>query len=132
MESHSAGSADTQNPEPRTQNLEPRKMSQRQKPSLSWILILFVLIWLNGSSFTQSPQGQIPAGDADGDGFLSLFDLDALLDAVLAKEEAPGDADFNSDGEVNVADLAVVSQFENLGVSESKTYVFGCFPGTIM
>ena len=81
-------------------------MSQRQKPSLSWILILFVLIWLNGSSFTQSPQGQIPAGDADGDGFLSLFDLDALLDAVLAKEEAPGDADFNSDGEVNVADLA--------------------------
>ena len=69
-------------------------------------MILLLLIWMHASSFIQAPQGQIPAGDADGDGFLSLFDLDTLLDAVLAKEEAPGDADFNGDGQVNVADLA--------------------------
>ena len=88
-------------------------MSQGKKHFLSRLFMLWLLILMHGSSFTQSQrsQGQVPAGDADGDGFLTVLDRAVILDQILGLGEAAGNPDFNMDGEVNAADLAGLTEF---------------------
>ena len=54
-------------------------------------------------------QDDASPGDADGDGFLTSFDLDAILEHLLG-EGGDGNADANGDGKIDIADWVRLNQ----------------------
>jgi len=102
---------------------------RRLLPPLAAVPVLFSLLVF-------SQQGSL-AGDADGNGVLSPFDLDAILDQILGDTPETANADTNGDGKVDIADwvklnsilfptdpAAVVPAFD-LELSQSKVAAGG-------
>ena len=66
-------------------------------------------VWILFSNFDlmeNLPGGGMP-GDVNGDGEISIADINALIDAILTGEESSS-FDVNGDGEVNIADINAV------------------------
>ena len=75
-------------------------MGHRARMPLIGLILSFLLV----GELTALQQGVLP-GDADNDGFLTPLDREAILNHILGIADAPGDADFNGDGTVDIADV---------------------------
>jgi hypothetical protein len=72
------------------------------------VLAAGVLLLLFPTAAAQDPS--LP-GDADGDGYLTFFDLEAILDHIMEQTSAAGDPDANGDGKVDIADWVQLNSF---------------------
>lgn len=89
-------------------------MSVRKSLKKGGVYLLFMTLFLSISASIFVPVwcgagGQIEPADVDGDGKITLADMERVL-IVIREGSGPEEADVNKDGRVDLEDLDIVTQ----------------------